>query len=130
MNNNEETLNFFQKVLGYICSGWTTQRKLFIFYGKGANSKSTICEILSLIFGKFYKTVPKRLFIKEKNDKSNDVSELSLINAHVGVLSETEIGEKLNSATIKSITGNDSRTVRPLYAGIVAVFPVAPQLFP
>lgn len=115
MNNNKENLLFFQKCLGYICSGWTTQRKLFIFWGQGANGKSTICELLSLIFDKFYATLLKSMFIKNKNNSSNDPSELSLINTHIGMFSETEAGEKLNGATLKAITGNDSRSVRPLY---------------
>ena len=116
MNNNEDNLTFFQKCLGYICSGWTTQRKLFICWGKGANGKTTVCELLSLIFGKFYKTLMKSTFITNKNNKSNDPSEISLINAHIGVFSETESGEKLNGGVLKAITGNDQRTVRPLYS--------------
>ena len=53
MNNNKENVLFFQKCLGYICSAWTTARILFIFWGIGSNAKSTVCDILALIFGKF-----------------------------------------------------------------------------
>ena len=55
MNNNEENFLFFQKVLGYdVCSAWTTERKLFFFWGHGSNVKSTVIDILKLAFDEYY----------------------------------------------------------------------------
>ena len=122
MNNNKENLLFFQKCLRYICSAWTTARILFIFLGIGSNAKSTVCDILALIFDKFFTPLLKSMFIKNGSNKSNDPSEMALINAHIGIFSETESGEKLNSAVLKSITGNDARSVRPLYSNTLVKF--------
>ena len=62
------------------------------------------------------------MFIKNNGNKSNDPSEMALINAHIGIFSETKSGEKLNSAVLKSITGNDARSVRPLYSNTLVKF--------
>ena len=115
MNNNEENLLFFQKVLGYICSAWTIERKLFFFWGHGSNGKSTVIDILKLIFGDYYTSLPKDMFIKNKHSNYKGLEEIDMKFAHVGVFSESEEGDKLNAGLLKAITGGDTRCVRLLF---------------
>lgn len=70
---------------------------------------------MKVIFCNFYKAGSKSIFIKQEYEKSNDPGELSLIGARIGVFSETEEGDELNISTLKAVTGNDLRSIRPLY---------------
>ena len=115
MNNNEETFLFLQKVLGYVCSAWTTERKLFFSWGHGSNGKSTVIDVLKLIFSDYYTSLPKDMFIKNKHSNYKGLEEIDMKFAHVGVFSESEEGDKLNAGLLKAITGGDTRCVRLLF---------------
>ena len=50
MTGNKELIRFLQKAIGYSLTGSTKEQVIFIFYGTGANDKSTfLITILSLL---------------------------------------------------------------------------------
>lgn len=125
MNNDNEIVNYLQIILGYCLSGETTMRSLFIFWGNGANGKSTLCDLLTNIMDKFYMSADKKIFIKQESSSSHTSYLMPLLNARLAVLSETSEGEKLNERLLKALTGNDSISGRELYGTQISFKPYA-----
>lgn len=113
--DNTEFVNYLQTLLGYLCGGYTEERIFLVMTGAGSNGKSTLFQILGNIFGKLVISLDKRVILKSKTDSSHSSHLIPLVDAHIGVYSETESGEKLNEGLIKNITGNDKISVREIY---------------
>ena len=47
MGNDDEMVDYVHRVLGYSVNGSTDEQCLFIFYGEGANGKSTLSSIIT-----------------------------------------------------------------------------------
>ena len=56
------------------------------------------------------------------DENSHDTGLLSLAKKRIIMVSEPEVGDKLNSGFIKAITGNDSCTLRKCYDGEMKIF--------
>ena len=124
---DEEKRKYVQTIYGYCLTGQTRERCLFIEYGKGSNGKSVLNIILSKILGidKFFVQAQKDLFVKNKKNYASASPHLyQLINARVAIFSETEENDRLNDGDIKSITGNNSITCRPLYGQNITFTPI------
>jgi DNA polymerase-1 len=65
---DKEWVDYMQWMLGSLLTGDTSAQKMFIFYGKKANGKSTLLRIIAEILGDFATPVPSDLFKKKKSD--------------------------------------------------------------
>jgi P4 family phage/plasmid primase-like protien len=115
MNNDAEVLEYVQTNLGYCMTGNMEQRCFYIFWGIGSNGKSCLLEFLQRSLGKLAVVADKKVFIKSDGGSSHSEHMMPMVGARCAVLSETEEGESLNAKTIKSVTGNDKITCRPIY---------------
>lgn len=125
MNNDKEITKYLQTILGYCITGETDLRSLYIFWGAGANGKSSLCELLRAVMKKFYVTASKKTFIYQETGSSHTSHLMPLMNARLAVLSETKEGDKLNEDTIKTLTGNDEISARELYGKQFSFKPLA-----
>ena len=118
---NPENRKFMQKVLGYSITGDTTARKFFIWFGHGANAKSLIFTLISLILCNQYTQCDKSVFIKMKSSKGATPEIMDLMGQRVGVYSEGETAEKieLNLSLLKSLSGEDLIKGRHLYGHLI-----------
>lgn len=127
MNNDEETLRYFQKLIGYSISDNTSDRSFSIWYGIGSNGKSTMIDILMKIMGSYYSTLSKDVLIKSSVKSSSGQATPELIplkNAWMCVVNETEEHEILNDGQIKLLSGGtDSIQIRPLYKEQITIKP-------
>lgn len=119
-SNHQPKKEYLQKILGYFLSGSVPLgRCFFIFYGNGKNGKSALIEIIQEVMGSFYcKSVETSILIKKGAKSAGQASpELEVLDygLRLGLLSETDDGDKLNESLIKNITGYDSISYRPLY---------------
>lgn len=126
MNGNKDDTKYLQKCLGYCMTGESDGRCFLIFWGEGANGKSSLVELINMCMGKFFQPISKSVLINTgKISSSAEPEKLKLIGARVAVFSETEKGEKLNEANIKQMTGKDTMTARGLYKDPINFKPVA-----
>lgn len=119
-SGHEAKKQYVQKILGYFLTGAVPiGRCFFIFYGNGKNGKSALIEIIQEIMGSFYcKSVETSILIKKGSKGAGQASpELEVLDygLRLGLLSETDDGDKLNESLIKNITGYDNISYRPLY---------------
>lgn len=114
--NEKDVVDYVQMSLGYCITGEINQRCIYIFWGKGSNGKSTLCDLLQLIMGKLCVSVEKKVFIKDNGHGAGHTAHLiPLIGSRLAIFSETEDTDELNESTIKQLTGGDMISARQLY---------------
>jgi putative DNA primase/helicase len=104
-------MNFIQRWIGYSLTADTTAQTFAVFYGVGANGKSTLVETIQRIAGDYVKTAPPDTFIqKQSGGIPNDVA--ALRGSRMVLTTETEANAKLAEAKVKGMTGGDRVSAR------------------
>lgn len=109
---NEEVIRYMQRLLGYALTGNTREHVLPIFYGKGANGKSTLLEAFMEMLGSDYALkAPQSLLVASKGDR-HPTELADLHGKRFVVCTETAENCKLNEPLIKELTGGDTIRAR------------------
>ena len=105
-------ITFLQRWFGASLSGDTSMQSFAIFYGHGANGKSTLTELLAKIMGDYAKNAPPDTFTVKNSGSGipNDVA--ALRGARMVMATETEANARLAESKIKSLTGGDLVSAR------------------
>jgi putative DNA primase/helicase len=113
MNGDRGKINFLRRIFGYALTGETNEQCLFVFYGSGANGKSTIIEAFRDLLGEYAMNMSAESLLQSKAMIRNDIARLT----GARFVSAVEIGmdKKLNESLIKQLTGGDQVTARFLY---------------
>ncbi|MGD0908702.1 MAG: phage/plasmid primase, P4 family [Candidatus Acidiferrales bacterium] len=106
--------SYVQKAVGYSLTGCTREQCLFACYGEGSNGKTTLLEIILYVQGDYGLDLPFSV-LEAKLGGSTPGEGVNLPGARFAKAVETREGKKLDEARIKSWTGGDTITVRPLY---------------
>lgn len=118
MSNDNEKAIFLQKILGYALSGDTRYECMFILYGATTrNGKGTLMESMLKLMGDYGKCVRAETIASKQNSNSQNPSEdvARLAGLRFANISEPSKGLVLNSAQVKSMTGNDTVNARFLH---------------
>ena len=120
---NVDLIRFVQRFLGYCLTGDTSEQKLAIAWGSGANGKGTLLNLFSDMMGDYAQTAQAESFMAKKSDNgvSNDIAMLR--GARYVLASESQDGRRLNEALIKQVTGQDKLTARFLYKDFFTFLP-------
>ena len=114
MDNDQEMVNYLQKVVGYSLTGDTTAQKFFFLHGSGANGKSVFIETISELLGDYSMQTPvSTLMTKATGSINNDVARLK--GARFVAATETEEHSKFNESELKQLVGGDTITARFLH---------------
>nr|WP_277924244.1 phage/plasmid primase, P4 family [Sphingomonas sp. CROZ-RG-20F-R02-07] len=118
---------YLHQVGGYGATGLTVEHKLWFWYGRGRNGKSTTIDAWCHALGDYSGTTLIETFldqgIKKRGDQASpDMARLGGIRMLRA--SEPERGAKLNSALIKFVTGGEPVPTRALHRGF---FDLTPQ---
>ena len=122
MLDDIECIAYLQKILGYCLSGSLKARCFFIMHGNGKNGKSILMLLMKAVLDSSYKQVMKSVFIQ--SNQNCQVETMELKGARMCVLNETNDNEKLNESLIKSLTGGDPISARPLYKDVITFNPI------
>lgn len=109
--------DYVQKLLGYCLTGDTSEQKMFLFYGMGANGKGTLTELMRDIMGTYGVTIQADSLMQGSKQSGSQASPdiARLVNKRAGYISEGNMGNRLNEALVKQITGQDTLTARELH---------------
>ncbi len=122
---DEETRLFVQRFMGYMITGDISEQCLCVFYGDGANGKSTMMEVLAAVMGDYAKSLPISSLLhtdrKGGGDATPDLARLPW--ARYLRTSEPEAGSKLSVSLIKQMTGGEQMTVRALHKDFIEFMP-------
>ena len=129
---NNEKIDFLQTVLGYCLSGEISGQCGFIFCGRGTNGKSALIELLKEIFGDFFDTASKDVWLTGSNRNSGGPSPhiADLVNKRISVCDEIPPKSAIDEGQFKLITGSSHFKARQLYDSFVTYINyVKPVLF-
>lgn len=102
--NDQEYIDYIQRIFGYLLLGKDKEHCVFIVHGpKGRNGKTTILNTIAKIMGDYYKAIPDDTFTDKGKDKALVLAEL--YGKRFALVSETEKGAKLAITTLKRISG-------------------------
>lgn len=116
---------FLQRWFGYCLTGDTGEQVLCMFYGRGANGKSTLLEAMAFILGDYASTIPFASLLQDDRRRGADATPdlARLVGRRMVTAGEADIGAKFSEASIKLMTGQDKMTVRHLYRGFFDLLP-------
>jgi putative DNA primase/helicase len=98
---------FVQRLLGRCLTGDVSEQILPIFWGKGANGKSTLLNtVLSVLGTDYAMKAPADLLMTSRGDR-HPTELADLFGKRLVVASETRQGRHLNESLIKDLTGGE-----------------------
>jgi putative DNA primase/helicase len=102
-----ELIDFIQRFCGYILTGDVSEQVLPIFYGVGANGKSTFVNaILNMLGGDYSIKSPPDFLVRKKQD-SHPTEIADLYGKRLIAAIETDEGRRLAESLVKELTGGD-----------------------
>jgi len=106
-----------QRAGGYTLSGETGEQCLFFCYGKGANGKSTLIEVLAAVTGEYGTAMSTKALMQHKHTSRNGHNEeiANLRGLRFASAVETEEGHKFAESRLKQFTGGDTITASRKY---------------
>jgi putative DNA primase/helicase len=112
--SNAEMIAFIRRLLGYCLTGDVREDALPIFYGTGANGKSTLSNVVLELMGTDYATeAAPDLLLAKGNEHPTERAQL--FRRRVVFTNETDKGRRLAESFVKAITGRDPINCRRLY---------------
>ncbi len=128
MAEDRDVIRFLQKILGYALTGDVREDLFFIFWGRGANGKTTLLRLLLWLLGDYAKVAAADLFIVKKHE-THATDYADLWGARFVMVLETGEGQRLNTGKIKVHTGRDPVKARFLYQDNFTFDPTYKVLF-
>jgi P4 family phage/plasmid primase-like protien len=124
-----EIMSFFSKiypdpVLREYCltlyaaclEGANREQKFYILTGVGSNGKSKIVELLSKTFGEYQESMGTTAITRKRPDSGAANPDLVVLKCKRFVsMSEPDEGEKINTASMKQLSGEDVVKARALF---------------
>ena len=112
MCGDAELVSYLQRMVGYIMTGSTKESAVFVFWGDGANGKSVFINVIYHLLGGYAHNTDIRTFtnIDRGNSPRNDLA--ALVGMRFAVSPEWELGEALDEAILKTISGGDIVSAR------------------
>lgn len=123
MDGNTDLISFLQRAIGYSLTGNTKEQCFFLFYGAGANGKSTLLQCIANLLGDYWQRSQSEMLLLGQFGRGipNDIARLKGVRFCSVV--EVEQGRKLAESLVKSLTGGDTVTARFLRAEFFEFMP-------
>jgi putative DNA primase/helicase len=109
--DNQELIDYLQRVAGYCLTGSTQEHALFFLYGTGANGKSTFLNAITAAMGDYHRTAPIETFTSSNTDR-HPTDLAGLRGARLVTAIETEEGRRWAESRIRTLTGGDPISAR------------------
>ncbi|MEX1663533.1 phage/plasmid primase, P4 family [Thioclava sp. 15-R06ZXC-3] len=121
-------IGFIQRLLGSALVGDVSPQKFFVFYGRGANGKSVIREVLHSILGTYATTASAKVFMQSFGDR-HPTEIASLAGKRLILASEVPTGRMWNDTLLKDLTGGEKITARRMHQDEFSFTPRGTLLF-
>src|SRR5262249_35239009 len=104
---DRQLIEFVQRLLGYALTGSVSEQVLPIFWGSGANGKSTLLGTVMSVMGDAYamRANPTLLMQTGRSEHATELAQL--FGMRLVVASESEEGARLKESLVKDLTGGD-----------------------
>jgi putative DNA primase/helicase len=110
-SGDDALIRFVQRVHGCCLTGDITEQVLFVYYGRGANGKSTLLDTLSWIMGDYAGQAPPSLVTSNRHQEHpTEIADLH--GKRLVIASETETDAQFRLQLIKRLTGDSKLKAR------------------
>jgi putative DNA primase/helicase len=109
--SSPEMIPYLQRLVGYWLTGLTDPALLAVFYGLGANGKTTLVSVVRSVLGDYGGAAPPS-FLIARNGESHPTELAMLQGLRWVVASESGEGGRLDEERVKAITGGDTIAAR------------------
>jgi len=122
---DQHLISWMQRWCGYCLTGSTCEEIMVFAYGMGRNGKGTFFESIARVLGEYVATVPSSTFDAAHGGGGEGATPqlAKLQGARMVLSSETNADTPVNESLIKSMTGGDAITARPMYASPITFYP-------
>jgi putative DNA primase/helicase len=115
MGNDQDMVNYLQRVCGYCLTGFTDEHAMFFGWGTGRNGKSVFASVLTGIMGLgpsgYAAIAPISTFLASNNEQHP--TDLAMLQGvRLVIAQETEQGRSWATSKLKMMTGGDPITAR------------------
>ena len=110
MDNDQEMIDYLQRVAGYCLTGCTGEHVLFFIFGDGQNGKSVFIETLSSLAGDYGTVISTRALCLGNSGNTTDEQVARSAGARLITVGETQIGQTWDESLLKDMTGGDRVT--------------------
>jgi len=113
VQTEEDMRQYLYRVWGYSMTADFSEQAVFINHGGGANGKSVVMDVLSMISGDYGQVVPVETLLTSRDKGSkipNDVARMK--GKRFLKCSETSDGRRLDEALLKAMTGGEELVAR------------------
>lgn len=134
LENDQEKIDYLQRVLGTCLTGDVKQEEFYILYGATSrNGKSTVMNTISYLLGnnKGYaaNVNPSTLTKATRNPSTASGDIARLAGVRLATINESSYNTVLDAERIKTMTGRDFITARALYAKEMEYIPQFKLIF-
>jgi putative DNA primase/helicase len=121
---NDEIISSIKRLLGYGLTGSAREEILPIFYGTGANGKSTLSKSIAGIMGDYYKSIDSEILLDQKNQSNKvDSEKAQLRGVRLATCAEPSAGRSLSDGLLKQIASRDRVVARFLRCDTITFEP-------
>ena len=104
---DDDLIQFVQRLFGYFLTGDVSEQRLPLFYGTGANGKSTLLNAFMETVGSDFAMQCMPDFLMEKKHEGHPTEKAALFGKRLVSCTETEASRKLAESTVKMLTGGE-----------------------
>jgi putative DNA primase/helicase len=106
-NSDDDLIGYLQRLAGRCLTGDVSEQALHIFWGTGANGKSTLLNVLLEMLGPDYGMKAPTELLMARRGEAHPTERADLFGKRLMVCAETEEGRRLAEAFVKELTGGD-----------------------
>ncbi len=110
MKGDEELVQFLQRLVGQGILGYSDKDKLAIFYGTGANGKSTLVGTLKDVLGDYATVTDPKVIMEGRSTEEYYLATLKGVRSLF--MSESKRGGHIASEVVKKLLGGEEITAR------------------
>ncbi|KJS02217.1 MAG: hypothetical protein VR65_06105 [Desulfobulbaceae bacterium BRH_c16a] len=126
VSGSEEMERFQRRSFGCGATGFSHEQYIWVYIGPGRNGKGLLFNLIADVLGPYYHEISRAMILEQKNEPSaNAASEhkYSLLNKRIIVAAETNKGQKIDAAALKSLTGQNRIVCRPNFSSEIIFEP-------
>jgi putative DNA primase/helicase len=122
LDGDPDLIGFVQRLCGACLTGRSEEQYLPIFYGTGANGKSTLINVVHGIFGDYSIQLAPDVLMSTKHEK-HPTALLDLRGVRFASSIEIERNRYLNEPLVKMLTGGDTIRARKMHQDYIEFAP-------